>query len=598
MRGSGKKEYTVFEILSNILFVSKYLFHINHRLVAVHIPLMIVRVVQPLMSIYFLRVILNELTGAKQVGEVIKYVILLSVSNLFIAVLGSYLNAYSQSHRQKTLHDINLSLGMSVARMPFADIEQPRIKDFIALAASSNSFGDILDHFSNAVLSIVNIILYTSIILYVQPLLLLVMIGNIALQIVIARVRRKHEVAWRQERSPIFRKLGYFSDLLADLRYGKEIRTNRLQSYFLDKEEEQFETAFMPTAKTMARENNWLVFFNSLLNVVQTLFFYILLGYEVVFNGMPIGDFSMYLSSTKQLSDGIARVVDAMSQLMTCGAFARECRYCLEYLEQNSIQRDTKPLNPMRIPTIEFVNVGFRYPDSENYALKNINLTIRQGEKLSIVGVNGAGKSTLVKLLCRFYQPTEGDILVDGVNINTFSDEEYAKCLGAVFQDYQLFSFSVRENITMNQVLNSTRLMQCIAESGLSDEIGALEHGLETSITKEFDEEGVELSGGNAQKVAIARALYKDAPLIILDEPTAALDPIAEYEIYQHFHNMITNKTAVIITHRLAAAKLSDKIAVFSEGKMAEYGTHDELYAKGGIYTDMYDKQAQFYQSI
>ena len=201
-------------------------------------------------------------------------------------------------------------------------------------------------------------------------------------------------------------------------------------------------------------------------------------------------------------------------------------------------------------------------------------------------------------MLCRFYQPTEGEILVDGVNINTFSDEEYAKCLGAVFQDYQLFSFSVRENITMNQVLNSTRLMQCIAESGLSDEIGALEHGLETSITKEFDEEGVELSGGNAQKVAIARALYKDAPLIILDEPTAALDPIAEYEIYQHFHNMITNKTAVIITHRLAAAKLSDKIAILCEGMMAEYGTHDELYAKGGIYTDMYDKQAQFYKRI
>ncbi|MBR6649829.1 MAG: ABC transporter ATP-binding protein, partial [Clostridia bacterium] len=245
---------------------------------------------------------------------------------------------------------------------------------------------------------------------------------------------------------------------------------------------------------------------------------------------------------------------------------------------------------------IEFRSVSFKYPGCENYVLKDIGITIKNGEKLSVVGFNGAGKTTFIKLLCGLYLPTEGVITLNGYDIKTIHPALYRKMLGVIFQDFQLFAFSVKENIVLGENYDKQRLEWVIEKSGIKDKIDGLSKSIDTSISKEFDENGIEFSGGEGQKLASARAYYRDAQIVILDEPTASLDPIAESLLYERFNSIMKNKTAVYISHRLASVKFCDNVAVFENGKIVEYGTHDELMELGGTYKAMFSTQAEYYK--
>uniref|UniRef100_UPI0030795D70 ABC transporter ATP-binding protein n=1 Tax=Zhenhengia sp. TaxID=2944208 RepID=UPI0030795D70 len=243
----------------------------------------------------------------------------------------------------------------------------------------------------------------------------------------------------------------------------------------------------------------------------------------------------------------------------------------------------------------EFKNVWFKYPQAEDYTLKDVSLTLNSREKMSIVGQNGAGKTTFIKLLCRLYEPEKGEILINGVNVKEYAFDEYTKLLSVVFQDYKLFSFTIKENMSFNQACNEEELEIALQKSGVRDKVASLDKGVETSLYKNFDKEGTELSGGEMQKLAIARAIYKNAPIVVLDEPTAALDPYAEYEIYAKFNELVKNKTAIYISHRLSSCRFCDKIAVFDKGRLIEQGTHTELKEQDGKYAQMWKAQAQYY---
>lgn len=247
--------------------------------------------------------------------------------------------------------------------------------------------------------------------------------------------------------------------------------------------------------------------------------------------------------------------------------------------------------------TIEFRDVSFRYPQSKQYALRHFSITLNIGEKLAIVGMNGSGKTTMIKLLCRLYDPDEGEILLNGVNIKKFKHDEYSKLFAVVFQDYQLFSFSLGENVAVSNQYDRERVKKCLKAAGFGERFAKLERGTDTFLYKDYEDDGVEISGGEAQKIAIARAIYKDAPFVLLDEPTAALDPLSEYEIYTSFDKIVGSKTAIYISHRLASCRFCEKIAVFHEGRLVQSGTHQELLQDvQGKYYEMWNAQAQYYQ--
>lgn len=245
---------------------------------------------------------------------------------------------------------------------------------------------------------------------------------------------------------------------------------------------------------------------------------------------------------------------------------------------------------------IEFRDVSFRYPNTDCYALRHINLKFRIGEKLAIVGMNGSGKTTFIKLLCRLYDPTEGEILLNGVNIRKYDYDEYMSIFSVVFQDFRLFSFQLGQVVASGDAFDPARAKECLEKANFGDRLRSLPDGLRTYLYKNYDEHGVEVSGGEAQKIALARALYKDAPFILLDEPTAALDPVSEYEVYSNFNAISGDKTAVYISHRLASCRFCDKIAVFNDGRVVQTGTHEQLLAdENGKYAELWNAQAQYY---
>lgn len=245
---------------------------------------------------------------------------------------------------------------------------------------------------------------------------------------------------------------------------------------------------------------------------------------------------------------------------------------------------------------IEFCNVSFKYPGSDSYALHNVNIKFKIGEKLAVVGMNGSGKTTFVKLMCRLYDPTEGRILLNGIDIQKYDYDEYLLLFSVVFQDFKLFSFTLGQNIAADSDYEEEKAVDCLKRVGLSERYDSMPDGLETPLYKKFDKNGVEISGGEAQKIALARALYKDAPFIILDEPTAALDPIAEYELYSKFNDIARDKTVIYISHRLSSCRFCDKIAVFNNGEIVQVGSHECLLAdKSSKYSELWNAQAQYY---
>jgi ATP-binding cassette subfamily B protein len=246
---------------------------------------------------------------------------------------------------------------------------------------------------------------------------------------------------------------------------------------------------------------------------------------------------------------------------------------------------------------IEFRSVSFKYSEADNYALKNINLIINNEQRLAIVGMNGSGKTTLIKLLCRLYVPTEGEITINGININEYEYADYLRVFSVVLQDFKLLAFTLGQNVATSTDVDEERVINSLKKVGFAERLVSLKEGINTPLYKDFEKEGIEISGGEAQKIALARALYKDSTIIALDEPAAALDPLAELEIYTMFDKIVENKTAFYISHRLSSCRLCDKVAVFHKGELIQFDSHDNLLKdKNGKYYELWEAQIQYYK--
>ena len=328
-----------------------------------------------------------------------------------------------------------------------------------------------------------------------------------------------------------------------------------------------------------------------------SIFVYLFVCLKAYAGAYPVGSVVQYIQSLTLLTSGIAGLLD------TVIGFAQDnekyIELVFEFLDTpNKMYQGTLPTEKRmdREYVVEFRDVSFKYPGSDLWALRHVNMKFKVGKRLAIVGENGSGKTTFIKLLCRLYDPREGQILLNGIDIRKYNYRDYMDFFSIVFQDFQLLSQPLGANVAGASEYDADRVIQALTDAGFGDRLAELPDGLETMLYKDFGENGVEVSGGEAQKIAIARALYKDAPFIILDEPTASLDPIAEAEIYSKFNDISGDKTAIYISHRLSSCKFCDEIAVFHEGTVIQQGTHAELVVdETGKYYELWNAQAQYY---
>ena len=390
------------------------------------------------------------------------------------------------------------------------------------------------------------------------------------------------------------RYFGYWFNLIFDYSIGKYIRLYKMQKLMTKRVQETND-------KLEAEGNAWINkdIKNSLIPLVSQCFMqlasYAFVGLKAVFGLISAGKCIMYVSSYTRLVESITGISSNFVQLKMESQYLS---FFYDYMEiQNKRYDGTIPTEKRddNVFELEFRDVSFKYANSDTWALRHVNQKITLGTKNAVVGKNGAGKTTFIKLLCRLYEPTEGQILLNGVDIRYYDYEEYAKLFAIVFQDFNLFSFPLGENVAGSNEYDRDRAVKCLEDAGFGERLAKREKGLDTPLYQYDDENGVEISGGEAQKIAIARSLYKDAPFVIMDEPTSALDPVAEFEIYQRFDQMVEGKTSIYISHRMSSCRFCDNIIVFDEGKVIEQGSHDKLISNGGLYSELWNAQAQYY---
>lgn len=586
----------------------------------------LVQAAQPFLGVFMTPLLVDELCTTRNVRTLVLYTAILLGGEFVLQLVSQGLDTKLQKYQERLNNYFTMQLGQHSMNLDFQLTEDKAALDQLEKANTGMSWysGGAYGIAEQVFLFLGNVFKiagFVTVITMHAPLLLVAILVYIVLNAFLTSKRNKVELQAFGRLSNINRLFGYFGFSIVDFRFGKDIRL--------------YDARKMMTEKWAgySRENNagwkWqadktypYALLSDVMSLLRTLITYLYVGMLVIRKVFSIGTFTQMISAAGALDATLGGLVWNVQELL------KRCNYAYEYVlfmqYPEALPKGNAPVKAGE-HRIEFRNVSFAYPGTDQKVLDGVNVTVEPGQHLSIVGLNGAGKTTFIKLLCRLYDPTEGEILLDGRNIQEYDYKEYLAQFAPVFQDFKLFGFTVRENVTIKEHgagvdggrakkeggkgesvkdaaaegdgAEEREIEELLRLTELDGMVAKLPKGIDTRLFKIFEEDGIEPSGGEQQKLAIARALYKAAPVLILDEPTAALDPIAEYEVYRQFHTLVGDKTAFYISHRLSSCRFCDRIAVFSEGKVAEYGSHDELVKRpGGIYAKMFEAQAQYYR--
>ena len=451
----------------------------------------------------------------------------------------------------------------------------------------------------NVLSTLISIISFAVILIALHPLAPVVIAVMALPGAIINYVYRNKQFRYIRHRSKERRQMEYFSGLVVNKDMVKEVRIMGLADTFIDKYKQVFKKYFAGIRKIIIGEGLWQIAF-ALISLVAHLFLFGFIIIYVVNGGGKIGDYSLYTGALNSISTAVTTLVTATATIYEGTLFIDNMMVFMK--EKPTVVPSTdEPLLPERhvAHTVEFKNVSFRYPGNERDVIKNVSFKISAGENVVLVGLNGAGKTTLIKLLTRLYDPTEGEILLDGHNLKEYDVRALYDIFGIIFQDFGKYAVSICENIAYGDIskgVNKEAVLAAAKRGNAAEFIEKLPTGYDTPLMRFFEENGLELSIGQWQKLSIARAFYKDSDILILDEPTASLDPLAEQEVFSQFASLGDNKISVFVSHRLSSATIADKIVVLRGGEIAEVGNHKELMEQKGEYFKLFSTQAKHYQ--
>ena len=487
----------------------------------------------------------------------------------------------------------------------FKNMENPDFLDFGQKAKNAlyqgNGFHGVL-YESHNIISNSIIIIFSSVMIGIRNIWVLIAILFMAIIVgyILGWFGKRDKIKFQDVMAPTNRKLNYLERTSKNFDFAKDIRLFNMSGVF-KREFAVLNNFFFK--KNRQHHNRWIIGALCMESVLlsETLVMYGWLVWSVLKGEMAISDLLLFIGLVNSLHRNIGFMSWIYSAVKTNTLMINDYREFVNWKEDSESFAEGEGVEKnLDFDSYEFKfeNVSFKYPGHDNYVLKNINLTIKNDSKLAVVGINGAGKTTLIKLIMKLYNPTEGRILLNGRDLRDFDRDEYFKLFSPVFQNIECFALPIFENVSfeVEEETDMDKVTSALERSGLLEKIDMYDAGIRVNLLKIFDEKGIDLSGGEKQKLALARALYKDAPIVILDEPTAALDALAEDRMYREFNNMVKNKIAIFISHRLGSTRFCDQIAMFKEGEIVELGTHSELLEKNGEYAEMFNIQSSYYK--
>lgn len=596
MKNNEKKPSPVMESLKYCL---RQIREYNKAYIPLSAIAVVLNAVSPFAQIIFLPLLINALTAQeKDVRLIIILAAAMVTTETVINGIYSCLTIHLAKNEDLFLNASSEEISRRCIEMDFTLTENQAALEQIKKAREGIGWSGgthyIASGFANIISFALRLLGVTAVIIANAPVLLLIIGVLLLVQAVINAKKNDIEIKHFAELSNIDRIFGHIVWEMDDYSYGKDIRLYGASGMMIEKAAQQIKR-LSDYWKNVADKKFSLDIIDIIAGSLRDFGTYFYLGFLAITGKISIGVFSQLLSAGGALYGAVQGIIVCLQDIIKRSNYMYEVIKFMEY--PAAMEKGTRAVaGSGEGHEIEFRNVSFTYPGTDVKVLHDVSIKLKSGEKLSIVGLNGAGKTTFIKLMCRLYDVDSGEILLDGVNIKEYDRDEYMKEFAVVFQDFKLLAFTAADNILLGDGNAAEAADPFFEKAGLLDKINSLPKGRDTMMFKQFDKEGVELSGGEQQKMAIARALYKNSPVVILDEPTAALDPVAEYEIYKQFDELVSGKTAVYISHRLSSCKFCDNIAVFSQGTVMEYGTHDELVRKkDGIYAEMFRAQAQYY---
>ncbi len=576
---SGEKKVLVLSALSAALAVASNLVHL-----------------------YVSPAILSAVERRAPVAELALTIAGFAFGLMFVSAASAYVNANTLYGRISVRREIINLLNRKAATTSYPNLEDDRFRKLMAKSGECVCQNDaateaIWTTLTDLLTDFLGFLLYAGLLTAVQPLLILVILATAATGWFIGNYVNSYGYRHRDEEAETEKHMKYLLGCASDLKAAKEIRIFGMRPWLVELRDKAMASyrAFHRKAEGVYI---WAKIADLILTFLRNAVAYAYLIGLVVTEGLGVAEFLLFFTAAGGFSEWVTGILGGLNTLHRQALDISTVRECLDYAEPYRFE-DGKPIRARadRRYEIRLEGVSFRYPGAGKNALTDIDLTLHPGEKLAVVGLNGAGKTTLVKLICGFLDPTEGRVLLDGEDIRNFDRRDYYAMFSAVFQNFSLLAGTIAANVAQDEEdIDMERVKVCLEKAGLRGKIESLPEGYETYLNREVYDSAISLSGGETQRLMMARALYKNAPFIVLDEPTAALDPIAESEMYRKYDEMTEGKSSVYISHRLASTRFCDRIIMIGDGGICEEGTHEELLKRGGKYADLYEIQSKYYR--